>query len=271
MPFYLPEFYGGLGNQLFSIVTLYALAKKYNTTFCINTTNLIAPGFVVNRVYSNVFTCLLESSYYSNINNTFPVINYNVEQFRDYTFDANYVSTHTICICGLPMKYSLFESCVDEISKLFHSYKTNVYPTIVNCSTSRLCIAIRRFTNEKSEHWATSLEYYKNAIKHMSTIYNKCIIHVYTDTINSSTLLLPFIQEYFGNSCIAVEEFCGNKESQTDIQHLFAMFDYNNYILCNSTYHYWAALLTTCKSAHVLYPSDCEWYPHIAHTNWIRL
>ena len=53
MPFYLPDFYGGLGNQLFSIVTLYAFAKKYNTTFSVNTDTLIATGFVTNKVYNN--------------------------------------------------------------------------------------------------------------------------------------------------------------------------------------------------------------------------
>ena len=146
-----------------------------------------------------------------------------------------------------------------------------MYPTLTDCSTSRLCIAIRRFTNEKSEHWATSIDYYKKAIRHMSTMYATCIIHVYTDTVNSSALLLPFIQEYFGNRCIAIEEFCGNKELQTDVEHLFTMFDYDNYILCNSTYHYWGALLTSYKNTCVLYPSDCEWYPHIAHDKWIRL
>ena len=271
MPFYLSDFYGGLGNQLFSIITLYALAKKYNTTFSVNTDTLNATGFLsYYKIYFNEFTCLLQCPYYSVRDNTFPVIRYTVEQFKDYEFDVNITSTHIIYICGLPMKYSLFYSYLDDIKSLFHSYKKSTYPTI-SLNNPSLCIAIRRFTDEKSEHWATSLEYYKKAIKHMSTKYNSCIIHIYTDTSDSSKVIMPFIQEYFGNSCINIEEFCGNKELQTDIEHLFTMFDYDNYILCNSTYHYWAALLTTNQNATVLYPSDCEWYPHIACNNWIRL
>ena len=105
----------------------------------------------------------------------------------------------------------------------------------------------------------------------MSSYYKTCIIHIYTDTPNSSELIMPFIKDNFGDKLIDSKEFVGSKESGSDITHLFEMCDYDNYILCNSTYHYWSALLTTYTNAIVTYPMDCEWYKHIASNKWMSL
>jgi len=271
MPFYLPHFYGGLGNQLFSIMTVYSLSKKYNTTFSINKNNTVATGFVTNNVYFNVFKCLLECSTYLDKNDNLPIIEYTVEQFKDYQFDANVVHTHTIYVSGLPMKYSLFELHVDDIIQLYHQYRHIVFPPITVKNTPMLCIAMRRFTNENSTHWATSMEYYKKAITFMAQYYQSCTVHIYTDTPHSSDLIMPLIKEYFGDKIINTTEFVGCKESGSDVTHLFEMFEYDNYILCNSTYHYWGALLTTFQNAIVTYPTECEWYTHIASNKWIGI
>ena len=270
MPFHLPNFYGGLGNQLFSIVTMYSLSKKYNTTFSIDKNNTLSTGFVTNNVYFSVFQCLIQSNSYLDKNDTLPVIHYTVEQFKDYDFDTTLAHTHTIYLSGLPMKYSLFESYIDDIISIYHQYKQSIYPSLLQ-NIPRLCIAIRRFTSENSTHWATSMEYYKKAIQYMSSYYKTCTIHIYTDTLNSSELIMPFIKDNFGDTVIDIKEFVGSKESGSDIIHLFEMFDYDNYILCNSTYHYWSALLTTYANAIVTYPMDCEWYKHIASNKWIGI
>jgi hypothetical protein len=270
MPFHLPQFYGGLGNQLFSIVTIYSLSKKYNTTFSIDKNNGIATGFVTNSVYFNVFQCILECDLYLE-RNDMPVIHYTVEQFKDYEFDATIVKTHTIFLSGLPMKYSLFVPCINDIISMYHNYKMRVAPSLSSVMRNgSLCIAMRRFTNENSTHWATSMEYYKKAIRYMTPYYQSCTIHIYTDTFNSSELIMPFIKESFGE-LVDVKEFVGSKESGSDVTHLFEMFTYDNYILCNSTYHYWGALLTTNKNAIIIYPNECDWYKHISPEKWLAL
>jgi len=106
----------------------------------------------------------------------------------------------------------------------------------------------------------------------MSKIYDSCIIDIYTDSDKSSEQIIPFIKSFFANKCIGINEYCGNKELHTDVDHFFKMFDYDNYILCNSTYHYWGAILSIYnKDKIVLYPEECSWFKNIADIEWIAL
>ena len=105
-----------------------------------------------------------------------------------------------------------------------------------------------------------------NVIEQNKRMCPNCEFRFYNDLACDA-----FIKDNFGDTVIDIKEFVGSKESGSDIIHLFEMFDYDNYILCNSTYHYWSALLTTYANAIVTYPMDCEWYKHIASNKWIGI
>ena len=288
MPFHLDKFYGGLGNQLFSIVTVYSLAKKYKTTFSINEKDVISTGFVNNYVYFNVFDCLIQSQVYSMQTDSLPLLYIKVEQFKDYEFDKEMVQNHKIVLQGLSMKYSLFGDYIKDVSTLFlnkkntpliQSIKTNnfCYYQIdsngynINKITN-LCIALRTFSSQNTSQWATSFDYYDKAITYLSSKIEFCNIHFYTDQEGSSKKFLDLISQNFGERCISISESFGKKEDQSDIEHFFQMMENDHFILCNSTYHYWSALLSdSSKEKIVTYPKECEWFSCILSPEWIPL
>ena len=273
MPFHLNECMGGLGNQMFSLATVYSLAKQYNTTFSIDTSINEAKGFVTNRVYYDVFAKVLNSPLCAPMNSSLPTVVINMKQFENYICKDTTASSHTFVVTGLPMFFPLLESHIDAFAKEFHKSLEDHSPQpIVSCQTpTRICIGMRTFWNENQPQWSTSLAYYNRAIESISKQYDSVSIHVYTDKEGSSEQIIPYIQTHFGPKCVSIEEYCGSKEKKTDVTHFFQMFHYDHYILCISTYHYWPAMLSTNTDKAVIYPEEVGWYKHIAHPKWIAL
>ena len=267
MPFYINEFKGGLGNQMFSIATIYSLSKRYNTTFSFDRSCQISEGMVNNRVYHDVLDYFSHFPNYSE-ENALPTEEIKVIQFQDYQFNETNAKEHRIHMKGLPMLFSLLEPHIED----FKQDCKNHIPQSISSNIPNLCIAMRTFSAENSPQWATSLAYYNRAIEYMSKLYDSCNIHIYTDKEGSMGQIVPYIQTHFGEKCVSIQEFCGNKETKTDVEHFFNMFQYDNYILCISTFHYWPALLSTKNAdSKVIYPEEVGWYKNIVHPKWIAL
>jgi len=95
---------------------------------------------------------------------------------------------------------------------------------------------------------------------------------VISDFENSSLDIIPIINEYFDDSKLEINEKVGIRDGHTDLEHFFNLFDYDNYILCNSTFHYWGALLSQYNSDKIItYDNQCGWYHHIVPLNWIKI
>jgi hypothetical protein len=276
MPIHLPLFIGGLGNQMFSITAIISLADKYNTTCSFNKEQSVSNGISNSRVYYDIFNYLHNESIYNELNTLIPQTSLSINQFEDIIIDTSIVESHTILLNGLPMKYSIISQSINKLKDVFNSIKMKYIDTTTRSTIPKLAIGMRTFAEEGREsEWSTSLEYYRKAIEYMSTKVDICTIDIYTDKVGSSDKLIPILREYFKDRCTSINEYAGNRNANTDVNHFFQMFEYDHYILCNSTYHYWPALLSVYNNTTkiVTWPSDseCNWYLHLAAPEWVNL
>lgn len=269
MPFHILNYDGGLGNQLFSVCIAYSLANKYNTTFSIPLDQTTTSGFLpiyTNNVPIEILKKLTNTRLYKEEDTNLPIVVYKVKQFTNYTFDPKEAQTHTILIDGLPMLYSLFSDDIPSLRKLIH------VDVPLEENPMKIYIGMRTFARENGRDWRISMEYYRRAIEYISSKKIPCIIDIYTDMRGSSNDLTGYIDTYFGDSCIQVNEYCGSSSDKSDIVHFYKSFEYDTFILCNSTFHYWGAIFSKATK-DVVYPLECgdNWYSHIASPTWIGM
>jgi len=260
MPFHLNQWLGGLGNQLFSLCIVYSLAKEHGTTFSLPSDTNVWIGNIHTVVSYEVIGKFLTDGTYADKDITLPEITREVVQFSHYTFTDDAVQ-NTIILRGLPMMYSMFSEYIPNLRNLISSSK-DTFP-------SRIYIGMRTFNRENAPHYRTSLEYYRRAIEYMSTKSSATTVDVYTDKEGSSLDLIEYIHMYIGETC-TVNEYCGSTADNSDIEHFYKSFDYNTFILCNSTFHYWGPIFSH-GIKEVTYPAECEWYSYIASPSWTLL
>ncbi len=261
MPFHLDRWLGGLGNQLFSVCILYSLAKKHNTTFSLPLDTIHSQSYCADTIVAyDIIRRFLSDGTYAEISACLPQIRDTVVQFTHYIY-LDDLKDITIIIDGLHMMYSMFSEYIPNLRNLIHSRPKK--------DNNALYIGMRTFDRESISEWAISLDYYRRAIEYISTNEKKSEVHIYTDKEGSSAKLVEYINTYFGESC-SITEFYGSASDKTDIEHFYKSFEYNTFILCNSTFHYWGAIFSY-GTKEVVYPAECEWYKYIADPGWISL
>jgi hypothetical protein len=277
MPFYLDGLTGGLGNQVFSVLTAYSLARKYNTTYTINDSQeqIQLAGFKCPNYLRSVMNPFLELTSMSNFASYYTLY---CRQFTDITIPSDIdVQNTMILLQGLPMKYSLFSDYLEEIKDIFYIQKNKI-TSAEKSDKIKVGIMFRTFSEENGSHWCVYDEYYQKSLelilkKHEDKI-NNLEFHIYSDKAGVfETIILPILNSK--NLNIPYFENVGKRDQVTDVKHFFEMFDLDDYILCNSTFHYWAALLSRYNEDKiVIYPSSQKdghnmWFSHLAHPSWI--
>jgi hypothetical protein len=280
MPFYLNNLTGGLGNQIFSVVTAYSLAKKYNTSYFINENQEYIPILQIKcpNYLRSVMNSFLEISYMqdTSIPNMMSAYHHMCTQFKDIEFPSDIdVQNNLVVLHGLPMKYSIFSDYLEDIADLFYKQKNKIMP---KSEKIRIGIMFRTFDEENTPQYRVYEEYYENALKIFLQKYsdqiNNLELHVYTDKAGvSENIILPILNKY--NINIPYFENVGKRDQFTDVKHFFDMFDLDDYILCNSTFHYWSALLSRYnENKTVIYPTKQidgggHWFSHITPLEWV--
>jgi hypothetical protein len=286
MPFVLTGVYGGLGNQVFILASVYAIAKRYNTSFMyIPTAEPIKSlGIIIPDYVETVLSGFLSSDTHSVINfAAYPIImQVLVPQFHNFVLpDTIDIHTTLIHIKGMPMYYSIIEPYIDSISQILYKTKELYVPTSIKQPFIRkIGVMFRTYEQENAPQWMTHLDYYEKAIQYMLDQHAQTNIlefHIFSDTEGvTSTILQPIFDSLeLRTYC---KEYVGKRDNKTDVEHFFQMFDLDDYILCNSTYHYWPALVSTyAKDKLVTYPTYMkdgnliEWIKHIMHPTWVQL
>jgi len=289
MPFTLSELIGGLGNQLFILSSVYALSRQYNTRFTyIKQTKPIISivGTIIPNYMDTIFSEFLKCEYY--INTIFDYTSYtsilelNMQQFIVYTLPETIdMNTTIVQLKGLPMHYLMFCDYLYSISQMLYKTKVLYIPESVKLPHIRkIGIMFRTFAEENSNQWMVVDAYYEKAIQYMlkqrSSIYT-IEFHIFTDTKGvTESIVQPILDTM--NINIPCKEYVGKRDNKTDVEHFFTMFDLDDFILCNSTYHYWPALLSTYSNNKIVtYPTSTkdgnqiDWFEHIVHPTWIKL
>lgn len=261
MPFHLDRWLGGLGNQLFSLCIIYSLAKKHNTTFSVPLDTIHSQSHCSNTIVAyDIIRRFLSDGTYAELSTSLTHTRYMVVQFSHYTITED-CKNSTIIIDGLPMMYSMFSEYIPILRNLIHTTEKK--------DINVLYIGMRTFARESGSQWRIDIEYYKRALEYISPKEKKSAVHIYTDTKGSSSELTDYIHRYLGDSC-SIIEFCGSPSDKSDVEHFYNSFNYDTFILCNSTFHYWGPIFSHATK-EVVYPAECEWYVNIVDPKWTRL
>jgi len=264
---------GGLGNQLFQIATAYAYARKYDGQLLILRNKKQEDG---RELYWNS-VCSRINPY---LRDTLPnhLIQWNELSPCAYT-DISPLTEHGIYINGYlqSSKYFYNDIIKNEIKDLFQptievmEYINKRYINLINHKERVIVVHARRTDYLRNQdiinfHGPLTIDYYKNAIKKMSTIIKKPIFLLCSDDVKFWMDHFSDIPELTKNNIYIL-----NNESDINIFGLLQQFHY--YIIANSTFSWWAAWMAK-EPKHIIAPS--KWfgpsgpknYQDIYEENW---
>ena len=271
---------GGMGNQIFQIATLLYFAEKYDTTFSFPTHVQSIYGMSGNiPVYqTGIFSACIKHPRYKPFNESLPQKEISVCQFTMIDIsNINDIQSTEIIFAGIPMLLSQID--IQGISKIFESKKNELNIHLPKSDKTKIALCFRTFDEENHNEWQVIEEYYKTALENLnldkSTEYE---FHVFTDRENVAiSVIKPILLEL--NITVneqTLYEHKGKRDGITDVEHLYLLMDCQHFILCNSTYHYWAAIVKD-KSSSILYPSklknggNLDWFKNIIPDWWKQL
>ena len=257
---------GGLGNQLFQIMTIIAYSMKYNNPFVIEKKSS-SPGCTFRNVYWNNFLSKLDK-YLINYPINLPVYE---EKSNQYNELPNISRTENIKLSGYFQSYKYFDSYKNDILKvidydniknnLINKLKTDVNPGDMISLHFRIgdIIKVHNVNNI-----IIPVDYYINAIKYIESKTN-----------NSNVKFLYFCEEedndYVLNTYInPLKKLFPNSsyykagDNIEDWEQLVLMSLCEHHIIANSTFSWWGAYLSNYNiNKIVCYPD--KWH----HSNLI--
>lgn len=280
MPFHLDRYIGGLGNQLFQVITIISLAEKYDTTFSIplNIDYIYGLTGIIPVYLKNIFLEFTKHKRYKVFDSTLQSIRININQFADINLDNRIDKKETqIILDGLPMWLPLIDISIAQ--ELLLSAKNNTSYSLSNNNITKLCVCFRSFDEENRNDWMISIEYYKLAFQYIIPKLNSPYeLHIFTDRENiKNTIIIPLLNELNIIDLPEIYEYTGKRDGVTDVEHFYKMIDCNHFILCNSTYHYWAAIINDNPDAIITYPNKIEnginndWFKIISPSKWTKI
>lgn len=261
---------GGLGNQLFQIVTTIAYSFRSKNPFLFSYKETI-PGETPRPTY---WTTLLNCLYkYTNVDGLIP--NTVLESFPIYKGDHGYteipiVLNPNICLDGFFQSYKYFDTEYSRIYELLDidglKSQTNFPDSSPHLPTISLHFRVGDYANMQCYHPVLPLLYYERALRHISTTKNTTRFRVYVffeqkDIVyvqNAIEKLRPVIPD-------TIFELV---DESSDWKQMILMSKCNHHIIANSTFSWWGATFSTphilthasMSSKIVCYPSI--WYGH---------
>ncbi len=262
---------GGLGNQLFQIMTVIAYSKKYNNPFVIER-KAYSPSCTFRNVYWNNFLSKLEK-YLINYFVYFPVYQEPTYEYRELPYISN---TDNIKLSGYFQSYKYFDAYKDEILKeigydnIKNDFKKKLNNHFNPCEMVSLHFRIGDIIKvHKDNHIIIPVDYYINAMKHIETVSQNTNIKLlyFCEAEDNEFVLTNYInplKELFPNTSY-------HKASDTleDWEQLVLMSLCEHHILANSTFSWWGAYLasdTDNKNKIICYPDKWQHSKVITHS-----
>jgi hypothetical protein len=267
------ELAGGLGNQLFQIVTTIALAMRTNQSFFFIYSHKLGIEGGVTTVRSTYWNTLLNGlkKYTLNKNETSTYRKGKIFYIKETNHSYNRISLQNsnnsdlFILSGYFQSYKYFEFEFKEITKLI-GFREQVQKTLVinpaignrirnDKNSISLHFRLGDFKQKKDWHLIMTVEYFKKSLEYILR------------TTNQDHNVYYFCEE---EDIIQVEEmvkalkkivrcnFYRISSNISDWEQLLLMSSCKHNIIANSTFSFWAAFLNTSKNKIVCYPS--EWF-----------
>lgn len=234
---------GGLGNMLFQIAAGYAVAKRSDQEYLLNTA-YTEIGHGHSRPQS-------PDKYLGDVFSRLNILNDNREVTRivEPSFSYNLIENQTTdcSLEGYYQSYKYFEDCENDIRDLFapkDELIQKIHTQYKVKGEETVAVHIRRgdYLPLANFHHNLHISYYTNAIKLFPTGTTFIII---SDDIEWCK-----------------EVFVGNKyvftASHSDVEDLYTMSECSHNIIANSTFSWWGAWLNSNINKLVIYPN--KWF-----------
>jgi hypothetical protein len=239
---------GGLGNILFIVATLYALAKDRNQ-----------PYFILNKT-SSITRRDDEKKWFSTILKNIPQVEKRPSEidhiFREASmYIQKFPVRQNMEIFGYFQSEEYFSKYKQEIIKLFTDYKKELNLKPFNKLTIGIHVRRGDYINLQHAHTLLSVEYYNNALVTMAQKLKFNTVqemnNVYTFVIFSDDI--EWCKKAFFNNKNII--YMQDNDTITD---LYYMNMCNHNIIANSTYSWWGTYLRNITNQITIAPK--KWF-----------
>jgi hypothetical protein len=247
---------GGLGNQLFQIMTLMAYSKKYENPWVIERKSH-SPSCTYRNVYWNNFLNKLEK-YLINKNIEYPVYNEKSFEFSELPVISK---DENLKLCGYFQSYKYFDFYKKEILKDIDwiTIKNDVRNKVSDVNVEEMVSLHFRIGDFKNleNHPIMPLEYYISAIKHICREEKNIKILYFCEDDD-----VDFIINNYINPLINIFPniiFTQTKVKLQDWEQMVIMSLCKHHIIANSTFSWWSAYLAQDNIDKIIcYPN--KWF-----------
>lgn len=253
---------GGLGNQLFQIITGLNYAIEHNTAIEFPYKEVVSE----NPYRIGYWSTFLKSISY--LTRTIDIYRYR----RHFVNDFHYVNIPTfeeeVCLQGYFQSYKYFEKHFSTICKMIKLQEQKKQVKIENKElfdttkeTISLHFRLGDYVKQQENHPVLSLTYYRAALATFDKMQSYRVLYFCeaadNDTVQES---IKILQTEYPNM-----EFIKVPDAIEDYKQMLIMANCNYNIIANSSFSWWGAYFNT-ESKGVFYPS--KWFgPTYKHYN----
>lgn len=246
---------GGLGNQLFQILSCYLYCEKHNKKLQISQSICTFGEFTRNKVY---WENLLDS-FKNNLCDNFP--DKNTMQCVDDNELYKTEFENDIIVVGYFQKYTYFHEYNDNIYRYLDlETKKNKLKEILNINfenTISIHFRLGDYKIHQDCHPILPLHYYERSLDFIFKTHNKTVWNIlYTcedEDVNEVNIKILHLKEKYSNAT-----FLRLGEKLDDWEQMLAMSLCDHNIMANSTFSWFSAYFNKNKNKCVCYPS--LWY-----------
>jgi hypothetical protein len=262
---------GGLGNQLFQIFTTISYAIKSNNEFVFNNLKILGDNNNTPRpTYWDSFMNKL-SPFLTNPENLLSLIEIKENNFIYTELPVRMTLEHNITLNGYFQSYKYFQENYNTICKIIdiNGFKNNIIkklnidePDNYFEDTISLHFRIGDYKKKTQYHPIMSVEYYINALKHISENNSKKKILYFYENVDLQDVndKIKIISSQFPNY-----EFIRASNNLKDWEQMLLMSYCHHNIIANSTFSWWGAYFNSHQDKIVCYPS--VWFGPMINVN----
>jgi hypothetical protein len=252
---------GGLGNQLFQLANGLSLSIKFKKNLIINNyylkKNIPERSLEIDKLLKKLYICNIKINL---INKYFPFLFLNDQyifekNFFNYKIINNLNKNKNNHIIGYWQSFLYFKDVSDIFYNLIQDYFQTLNISFIPNRNS-LAIHIRKgdyLSKRNLKVYFNLNEYYIKAIKII--ILNKKINNIYIFTDDKNWVIKNLLSELKAFHCNLIFQ-----EDVNSWHDLYLMTKFENFIMSNSSYSWWAAWIISNTNNNSLVISPSKWF-----------